>query len=349
MYAESDGAGGIQNTEVRTYTTHRVRAADITNFAALQVARSDGTDVTRAQLAQDGSGHMVLLHYNESTSSVEGRFQHKKSGGWFFDDNITLESGETVVDYASKHVPRAFIDPSLTGAFDLGTNPGSFGSIVDSAVDGNSAAGTLHAYNLALDATTFAIIAAESDGAGGIQNARLSVPVPLALLAQSGTPGYTGQGAGYYDTGDETPKYADSGGAYQRPLARQDTEQYDIDESGTVNSGNVGVMWATNVPNNGTIEVYRGSLLLDTLEAAPSGLDLIIYTGDNAGSATKRATIISGDGSTVHDDDTGTPLTSWTNGTGGALTTAIGIDNGNFNTGTGSNQDAVASVVGQVV
>lgn len=127
-----------------------------------------------------------------------------------------------------------------------------------------------------------------------------------------------------------------------------DTSHFDKDETGTVNTGNVGLTWFTNVPDGKTIKILQAGLLLDTLEPAPSGLDLIIYTGDNAGGATKRATVLSGDGATVYDDQTGDPLASWTNSTGGALTTAVGVDNGNFNTGSGANQDIGVSYMGLV-
>ena len=127
-----------------------------------------------------------------------------------------------------------------------------------------------------------------------------------------------------------------------------DVEKFDKSESGTVLTGNVGVTWATHVPDGHTMEVYQSSLLLDSLEAAPSGLDLVIYTGDNAGAATHRQTILTGDG-TVLDDQTGDPLATWTNSTGGGLTTAIGVDNGNFNSGTGADQDVVLGYKGRVV
>jgi len=81
----------------------------------------------------------------------------------------------------------------------------------------------------------------------------------------------------------------------------------------------------------------------------PTDLDLVLYTGDNAGAATLRSTVLSGDGSTVLDDETGSPLDSWANGTGSAQTTALGVDNGNFGGGTGSAQDIVTSFIGRVI
>jgi len=230
----------------------------------------------------------------------------------------------------------------------LGVNPQAFGTLVDATVDGNSAAGTAHSYDLALDATTLLSLAVESDGAGGIQNPRVPLAAPLGLLAQSATPGWTGQGAEYYDTGGETPKYADSTGAYQRPDSRVNVDQFDKDETGTVNAGNVGIVWFTSLPVNDTIELYQAGLLLDTLEPAPTDLDLVIYTGDNAGNATKQADVIVGDG-TVQDDVTGSPVASHENTTSSAQTVAVGVDNGNFNAGTGAAQDVATTFIGEIV
>jgi hypothetical protein len=241
-------------------------------------------------------------------------------------------------------------DNSITGQLaSLPTNWGTISPLICGVVDGNSAAGNLHQFTFDINDLNFLTIAAESDGAGGLQNQRVSLDSALALLAQSGAPGYSGQGATFYDTDEETPKYANSTGTYQRPLPRTDVKQFDENESGTVNSGNVGVMWATSVPDGGTLEVLQGMLLLDTLEPAPTDLDLVIYTGDNAGAATFQTTVIDGDGATVHDDQTGSPLASYTNSSGGALTTAIGIDNGQFNAGTGAAQDIIAQAQGRVI
>ena len=138
------------------------------------------------------------------------------------------------------------------------------------------------------------------------------------------------------------------GGAGGTVASDLNKESFSADESGTVNSGNAGIMYATSVPDGGTFEVVQASLLLSDGQAAPTDLDMVIATLDNAGSATLQATAIDGDG-TVQDDVTGSPVASWTNGTGSASTVALLIDNGNFNSGTGSNQDIIASARGEVV
>jgi hypothetical protein len=239
-------------------------------------------------------------------------------------------------------------DNTITGTLaQYSDNIGTAGALVDAPVTSGSTAGTLHSYSLAVDGQNFAAPAAESDGAGGIQNARLSIPVPLLLLAQSAAPGYTGQGAAFYDTDDETPKYADSGGTYQRPQSRPNVESFNCDESGSVASGNSGVMYVTEVPDQDTFEVLEAGLLLADGQPAPTDLDLVIATLDGSGTATLQSTVIDGDG-TSKPDETGSPLASYQNTSGGAELVALLIDNGNFNAGTGSSQDIVANAQGEV-
>jgi hypothetical protein len=332
----------------------------------------EASQITAYPLDLDVDTDMDVSGTDLTDSALGSPVLYESANGWFRNEVVqalsNLTGDETFSDYpfvSSDIETDAVTATELAQAVDLetmrsrdniitsvlaslGTNPTAFGSLVDAVIDSNSAAGTAHSYSLDLDGTPLLRPEVESDGAGGIQNPRLDVPAPLALLAQSAAPGFAGQGAGFYDTDGETPKYADSAGAYQRPLARVDVEQFDKDETGTVNAGNIGIIWFTNIADQSTIEIYQAGLLLDTLEPAPSGLDLTIFTGDNAGNATTRQVVITGDGS-VKDDQTGDPLASWQNTTGAAITVALGVDNGNFNTGTGSSQDIAATFAGQIV
>jgi len=131
--------------------------------------------------------------------------------------------------------------------------------------------------------------------------------------------------------------------------ANDDPERIMGAETGPVNSGDAGVVVINGVVNGDTIELYQASLIDEDGSAVASGVDLIIATLDNAGSGTSRVTVLSGDGSTVLDDQSGTPLASWSNSTGSDQTVAILVDNGQFNTGSGSNQNVSASVLGRVV
>jgi hypothetical protein len=121
------------------------------------------------------------------------------------------------------------------------------------------------------------------------------------------------------------------------------------DDSGSVAAGNFGTVYLTEVLDGGTIEVTQAYLTLADGQPAPSGCDLTIATLAGDGTGTSQTTLISGDGSTVYDDETGEPLGSYANTTGAAQTVAIGVDNGNFNAGSGSSQDIAAGGIGEVI
>jgi hypothetical protein len=126
------------------------------------------------------------------------------------------------------------------------------------------------------------------------------------------------------------------------------TQSFSTDESGSVASGNAGVVYVTEVPDGDRLDILQAGLILADGQAAPSDLDLVIATMDNSGVATKQTTIIAGDG-TVQAHETGDPLAQYSNTSGGAQTVAILIDNGNFNAGTGASQDVSADAQGEIV
>ena len=82
--------------------------------------------------------------------------------------------------------------------------------------------------------------------------------------------------------------------------------------------------------------------------AAASGIDLIIAP-ETASSEADTTKILTGDGSTLYDDEPGTPLASYQNTSGTDQTVVISIDNGHFNTGTGNTTQAFSSYTARVV
>lgn len=340
QYDDTTGVYGVNNVDAALNELQE--AAQITAYPLTQTDLATGS-VGTEQIIDGDVANADLT--NPSLDVAAGTGITTTSTTISLGGSATLAVDTSVVDLEWVRGNDNVITSTLAT---LPEDGGAFGTLVDTSVTNAPVAGTAQTYGLALDATTLLQVYAEADGAGGIQNPAIPLSAALGLLAQSATPGYSTQGAAFYDTDDETPKYAESGGSYQRPLARVDTDQFDKDETGTVAAGNIGIIWFTNMADQETVEVYQAGLLLDTLEAAPSGLDLTIFTGDNAGNATTRQVVITGDG-TVQDDETGDPLASWQNTTGGGITVALGVDNGNFNTGTGSSQDIATTFAGQIV
>jgi hypothetical protein len=98
-------------------------------------------------------------------------------------------------------------------------------------------------------------------------------------------------------------------------------------ESGLVSAGNQGILIIDHLADGETATLYKAALTNADGSAVPSGCDLELVSMDNAGGFTSRDTIISGDGSTVYDDETGTPLATYTNSSGGGQTVAVLVDN----------------------
>lgn len=118
--------------------------------------------------------------------------------------------------------------------------------------------------------------------------------------------------------------------------------------SGKVSSGDVATVHITRLPDQQTISVDLATLIMSDGQPVPSGVDLIIATLDNNGGGSRRSVILSGDGSTVYDREVGSPIASYENISGAAQTVMVGVDNGNFNAGTATDQDIVASMVAKI-
>lgn len=119
-------------------------------------------------------------------------------------------------------------------------------------------------------------------------------------------------------------------------------EDFSGSETGNVPAGDTGVLVVSSLEPNESVEVYRAALTTDTIEAIPTGIDLKLVTFDNAGGFTTQATLITGDGSTVFDDETGDPLGSYENT--GTSAESIGVVADNTTT---SAQELVAMCEGR--
>ncbi len=77
---------------------------------------------------------------------------------------------------------------------------------------------------------------------------------------------------------------------------------------------------------------------------ASSGVDLILV--DDTGSTT---TILSGNNSTLYDNETDNPLIEYENTSGSHRTVMIGVDNGNYGSGAGQAEKVFAGYIARVV
>ena len=118
--------------------------------------------------------------------------------------------------------------------------------------------------------------------------------------------------------------------------------------SGIVNSGDVGNLVTTNVPDGESISVTLATLIESDGHPVDTGVDLVIATLDNSGNGDRKTVVLEGDGSSVYDRQTGSPIASYSNTSGSSKTVMIGVDNGHFNAGSGSEQELYVAVVAKV-
>jgi len=221
-------------------------------------------------------------------------------------------------DYTTAYEDILFVDPSGTGGL----------TITLASADTRDGHGfTLIDVGSTAESNPITVATEGTETIDGDSTKKIATDSAQILLESDGTGWYT------------------SGGA---AAVGVNTNEFNTDESGTVSSGSSGIVYAHEVPDGKTVEVLRAGLLLADGQPAPSGLDLVLATLDNSGAATRRATVVTGDG-TVQATVEGDPVASYSNGSGGSETVAVLVDNGNFNSGTGSNQDVVADCQGEVV
>lgn len=131
------------------------------------------------------------------------------------------------------------------------------------------------------------------------------------------------------------------------------TDGFAPSASGIVDDGDAKLLYVHGLADGETIKVTQASFVESDASAIPTGTDLVIATLDSGDSdgGTIQTTALSGDGTTVYDDQTGAPLAQYTNSSGGAQTVGILVDNGNFSGGSGGASASVdhhVSVKGRV-
>lgn len=120
-------------------------------------------------------------------------------------------------------------------------------------------------------------------------------------------------------------------------------EWYENFDGGTVAQGSLMPLTTVGLDDTESLQIRRATLTEDAFGTpVDSGVDLIITDGSSS-----LVDIVSGDGTTVHDDVTGDPVIQYTNDTGGHQTVSVAIDNGQFNAGAGADVSAYAGFKAQ--
>lgn len=104
----------------------------------------------------------------------------------------------------------------------------------------------------------------------------------------------------------------------------------DFDVSGgraTLGAGNQAIVGFVNLADSETLSIEKAQLLNADGSASSADMTLELVTFDNAGGYTSQTTLITGDGSTVFDDQTGNPLGSYQNTSGSEQTAGVLANN----------------------
>lgn len=122
-----------------------------------------------------------------------------------------------------------------------------------------------------------------------------------------------------------------------------DTNYHAVDDSGTVKAGDAGILFQTELKDGESLNLYQVTFTAPDGSPAPSGLYLVFITLDGSGGSTLQSNMISGDGTTLHVDKTGTPFFSYTNTSGSVQQVGYAVDNGQYNSGAGQDVDMYTS------
>lgn len=173
---------------------------------------------------------------------------------------------------------------------------------------------------------------------------------PFPLWGETGSSPTSGF---FYDGGDQVnEKHLDYlwnqlNKKFQNLVANLKEDAFTSDNGGVVNDGDGKVLYSTALADNETVKITQASLIEEDGTAIPSGVDLVIAVIGGSGATGSKVDIISGDGATIHDDQTGSPIASYQNTSGGKQTVAVVVDNGHYNAGSGSNVGHIVSCIGR--
>lgn len=362
IYAESDGAGGIQNARADLLQTTRL-GGDLVTTGGTTIWDSTNGVVPQAQLGGPASS---LTSYPLPIGDLNTPYglpnvTDMDAAGTDITDST---AGVTIWDATNEQVPRAQVDDEQ--ATHTETASGTNGSYVTSDEE-------VILVDTATNATGFTVTLASADANAGNHilvgdyggsagnypitvdtegtetiDGASSVPVDkdwgAALFVSDGTNWYQvgasgldvgvivensgttvlnpaegidfANGLGVTDNGDETVT-----------VDYEHQQVFEGRESGSISSGNQGILIIDHLADGETATLYKAALTNADGTAAPTGCDLELVTMDNAGGFTSQDVVISGDGATVFDDETGNPLSTYTNTSGGGQTIAVIVDN----------------------
>ena len=117
-------------------------------------------------------------------------------------------------------------------------------------------------------------------------------------------------------------------------------------ETGTAVQGQAAVIVSYTLTSNETLDLRRASMIKGDRTAMPSGVDLVLVSGDQNSGYTVEATIAAGDGSSLHNPTDNLPGDI---SPSSETTYTIAVDNGRFNAGAADSAEPTFESTGNVL
>jgi len=333
VYAESDGAGGVQNVRLElSVDLHDDRGNTLYNHSA--------NEFVQARLGGPASS---LSSYPLPIGDLDSPYGLPNITDMDADGNDLSDSAGpgTLYDSATGEFLRGVLDDeAATTVVSSSTYTTSDEEVilVDTATIAASSTITLASTDLEQGHT---VIISDLSGAAA------SYPITVET---EGTETIDGSSSKTISTDYAGATFVAEGSNWvvPSPPPLDPVKQVEGAESGAVAAGEQGTLIFDHLQDGETLEIYKAVFTLDDGTPVPTSLDLIIATLDNSGSYTVQTTIYAGDGSTIWDGDpansVGDPLASYTNSSGVGETVAVLADNG-----TSSSYSVMSKATGERV
>jgi hypothetical protein len=247
--------------------------------------------------------------------------------------------GTTVYSASAGHVPRPQVDDRRATATVTSTTRTTAGEevvLVDTATIGAASTITLASAD-AEDGNVVTV--ADSGGLANDYPITVDTEGSETIVGQN-TTRIESDGGAQVLTSDGT-NWAITGGSGQGGVMPSNV--FAGREGGTIAAGDDGVLEVSHLPDGQAVAVYSATLVTASVQAVPTGVNMSLVTFDNSGGKTVQDSLITGDGSTVFDLETGMPLGSYENTSGGPQSVGVVVPNG-----SGSSVDVLASIEGEV-
>jgi hypothetical protein len=328
---DADGSGGVQREYVRVFS-ELIVGGDVSFRGSsfdhpLSGIENSGDEVSYS-FGVAGQPFLSILGYADGSGGLSSKDvavpvgfspqsgiyvtgDHPNTGGgsrvttdFRVDGLLTLYGN---IDSTSDFETFGSFIPKGGAAVAFPANRSWGNTTISAPVDGSADAGREYGQSYSVGGGTILSLRGEADGSGGVNYRRAVLHERLDTITGS--------------------TLVDAAGTIQRPELSRPHDRVSGSLSRNVGNTTQAVVVVDSLADGETMEIDKATLTTGLAQAMPTGVNVELVTFDNSGGYTTQSTILSGDGSTVFDDETGSPLASYTNSTGGEQSVGVIVDN----------------------